>query len=108
MMAELVARSLHDRKVVGSNPAGSNSDQLVSITRIDGYIQPKSEPALELYSRATSSVGVTYRSSGPNTGSNSRGRTQKKIIISTYVLVSNCQGRNLGCSVTSAGTSGFF
>ena len=37
-MAELAARSLHDRKVMGSNPAGSNSDRLVSITRIDGYI----------------------------------------------------------------------
>ena len=37
-MAELAARSLHDRKVVGSNPARSNSDRLVSITRIDGYI----------------------------------------------------------------------
>ena len=37
-MAELVARSLHDRKVMGLNPAGSNSDRLVSIIRIDGYI----------------------------------------------------------------------
>ena len=37
-MAELAARSLHDRKVVGSNPAGSNSDRLVSIIHIDGYI----------------------------------------------------------------------
>ena len=37
-MAELAARSLHDRKVVGSNTAGSNSDRLVSLTRIDGYI----------------------------------------------------------------------
>ena len=37
-MAELAACSLHDRKVVGLNPAGSNSDWLVSITRIDGYI----------------------------------------------------------------------
>ena len=36
--------------------------------------------ALELHSRAASSVGVTYRSSSPNTGHNSRGgRTQKKI-----------------------------
>ena len=34
-MAELAARWLQDRKVVGSNPAGSNSDRLVSITRID-------------------------------------------------------------------------
>ena len=37
-MAELAARSLHDRKVVGSNPTGSNSDRQVRITRIDGYI----------------------------------------------------------------------
>ena len=33
-MAELAACSL----VVGSNPAWSNSDGLISITRIDGYI----------------------------------------------------------------------
>ena len=31
-------------------------------------LQPRSEPALELHSRAASSVGVMYRSSGPNTG----------------------------------------
>ena len=37
-MAELAARLLNNRKVVGSNPTGSNSDQLVSITCIDGYI----------------------------------------------------------------------
>ena len=37
MMTELAARSLHDQKVVGSNPAGSNSGRLVNITRIDGY-----------------------------------------------------------------------
>ena len=36
-MAELAARSLHDQKVLGLNPAGSNSDQLVSITRFDGF-----------------------------------------------------------------------
>ena len=30
-------------------------------------------PALELHSRAASSVGVVYCSSGPNTGSNTRG-----------------------------------
>ena len=34
-------------------------------------LQPISEPALELHSRAESSVGVMYCSSGPNTGSNS-------------------------------------
>ena len=37
-MAEMAARSLLDRKVVGLNPAGSNFDRLVSITHIDGYI----------------------------------------------------------------------
>ena len=33
-------------------------------------VRPRSAPALELLSRATSSVGVMYRSSSPNTGSN--------------------------------------
>ena len=37
-MAELTVRWLHDRKVMGLNPAGSNSDRLVRITRIDGCI----------------------------------------------------------------------
>ena len=37
-MAELAAGLFHDRKVVGGNPAWSNSDPLVSITLIDGYI----------------------------------------------------------------------
>ena len=37
-MAELAALSLHDRKIVGLNPAGSNSDWLGSINSIDGYI----------------------------------------------------------------------
>ena len=77
-MAELAVRSLHDRKVVGLNPAGSNSDQLPSIIRIDGCIQPRSEPALELHSRAASSVGPTYCSSSPNMGSNSGGRQTLK------------------------------
>ena len=40
---------------------------------------PRSVPALELHSRAESSVGVMYRSSGPNTGSNpGGGRILKK------------------------------
>ena len=34
---------------------------------------PRSEPALELHSRAASSVGAMYRSSCLNTGSNSEG-----------------------------------
>ena len=41
--------------------------------------RPRSAPALELISRAESSVGVMYRSSGPNTGSNpGGGRILKK------------------------------
>ena len=35
--------------------------------------RPRSEPALELHSRAASSVGIMYHSSGPNTGSNTGG-----------------------------------
>ena len=43
-------------------------------------VQPRSEPALELHSRAAFSLSVMYRSSGPNTESNPRGgRKQKKI-----------------------------
>ena len=33
-------------------------------------VRPRSVPALELHSRAESSVGVMYRFRGPNTGSN--------------------------------------
>ena len=46
-------------------------------------LQPRSEPTLELHSRAVSSVGVMYRSSGPNTKSNSGGRRilKKKSIL---------------------------
>ena len=39
--------------------------------RLDYKKQPRLEPSIELHSRAASSVGVTSRSSGPNTGSNS-------------------------------------
>ena len=40
------------------------------------------KPTLELYSRAASSVGVMFCSSGPNTGSNSGGGwIQKKVIL---------------------------
>ena len=43
-------------------------------------IQHRSEPTLELYSRAMSSVGVMYNSSCPNTWSNSGGGwIQKKV-----------------------------
>ena len=49
-------------------------------------LQSRSEPALELHSRAVSSVGVRYRSSGPNTGSNSGGgQIQKNKIIITQI-----------------------
>ena len=49
--------------------------------------RPRSEPALELYSRATTSVGIMYRSSGPNTGSNSEGGwIQKKKVQSSNTL----------------------
>ena len=37
-------------------------------------VQPRSEPALDLNSRAASSVGVMYCSNNPNTKSNSGGR----------------------------------
>ena len=35
--------------------------------------RPRSAPALELHSRAASSIGVMYRFRGPNTGSNPGG-----------------------------------
>ena len=40
--------------------------------------RPGSVPALELISRAASSVGVMYRTHGPNTGSNPGGKIPKK------------------------------
>ena len=50
-----------------------------NITHIRPRLGPRSDPALELHSRAASSVGVMYRSSGPNTGSNpGEGRILKK------------------------------
>ena len=51
-------------------------------------VQPRSEPTLELHSRAVSSVGVMYCLSSPNTGSNSGGgRILKKYI---YNFVFSC------------------
>ena len=41
-------------------------------------VRPRSEPALELHNRAPSSVGVMYRSSGPNTGRNPGGERIQK------------------------------
>ena len=41
-------------------------------------------PTLEVYSRAVSSVGVMYHSSGPNTGSNPGGGRKKKAFITFF------------------------
>ena len=41
---------------------------------------PRSEPALELHSRAATSVGGTSPFKGPNTGSNSGGGLIKKTL----------------------------
>ena len=46
-------------------------------------VRPKSVPALELHSKAESSVGVMYCSCGPNTGSNPRGR---QILKKSYLF----------------------
>ena len=46
--------------------------------------RPRSAPALELHSRAESSVGVMYRSSSPNTGSNPGGGWILKKIKKRY------------------------
>ena len=79
----MAARSLHNQKVVGSNPAGSYETaisklmpycllQHVAITCPD--INPKSEPAHEQYSRAAPSVEAHHHSVNPDTGRNSVGR----------------------------------
>ena len=48
--------------------------------------RPGSVPALELISRAVSSVGVIYRSHRPNTGSNpGGGQIPKKIYKNIYI-----------------------
>ena len=46
-------------------------------------VRPRSAPALEVISRAESSVGVIYHSSGPNTGRNPEGGRilKKKLVI---------------------------
>ena len=44
-------------------------------------ISPKSEPALELHSRAAPSVEAHQRINGPNTGRNSRGRRIKEMML---------------------------
>ena len=51
---------------------GNEETQLTKLLNLSD-VQPRSAPALELISRAKSSVGVMYRSSGPNTGSNPGG-----------------------------------
>ena len=59
-VAQMVARLLHNRKVVGSNPAGSYETAILSVTRNDGYVvsnklvgPPSKNPALEPPSCAT-------------------------------------------------------
>ena len=44
------------------------------VTHIDGYLSPKSEPILELHSRAALSVEAHHHVNGPDTGKNSGGR----------------------------------
>ena len=57
----------------------SNKYDTVSWVYLD--TSPKSEPALELHSRAVQSVVAHHRVSGPNTGRNSAGRqTIKKMV----------------------------
>ena len=51
---------------------GNEETQLTKLFN-QSDLRPRSEPVLKLHSRAASSAGVIYRSSGPNTGSNSRG-----------------------------------
>ena len=63
MMEELAACSLYDQKVSGSNPPGSNSDGLVSITRIDGFKSSKTDKYNQnnknkLYFRSSSMFNV--------------------------------------------------
>ena len=54
------------------------------------YVRLRSAPTLELLSRATSSVGVMYRSSGPNIGSNpEEGWILKKILSSLSIIRNN-------------------
>ena len=47
-------------------------------TEFPDTISPKSEPALELHTRAPPSVEAHHRSDGPETGRNSEGRRIKK------------------------------
>ena len=52
-----------------------------NLKKIDAKVPKKgskSEPALELHSRAVPSVDAHHRVSGPNTGGNSGGRPIKK------------------------------
>ena len=54
-------------------------------------VRPRSAPALEVISRAESSVGVIYHSSGPNTGRNpGGGQIQKNLlylVVKTYTSI---------------------
>ena len=61
-------------------------------------LRPRSEPALELHSRAASSIGVMYRSRGPNTGNNSGGgRILKKthLIFTPFYKIALIYGRHV-------------
>ena len=70
-MSQFKLRDAGQHRTSSSHP-GEASDSISDV-------RPISAPALELLSRAASSEGVMYRSSGPNTGSNPRGgRIQKK------------------------------
>ena len=49
-------------------------------------MSPKSEPALELISRAATSVEAHHRSVGPGAGRNSGGRQIKKVFTQNNYL----------------------
>ena len=64
---------------------GMRKTQLTKLLNLSG-VRPRSAPAPELISRAESSVGIMYHSSGPNTGSNSGGGL---ILKSAFYRVGN-------------------
>ena len=61
---------------------------LIQLTKLlnQSGARPRSEPALELYSRAESSVGVMYHSSGSNTGSNLLVITELNLKLPTKMI----------------------
>ena len=64
--------------------------------------RPGSVPALELISRAASSVGVMYRSHGPNTGSNPGGGQIPKKNFLAYLIYNFARPKRL------CGSNSFF